>query len=238
MSKPKIFLALDVDSKNEAMHLAELWGEHICGVKVGPRLGFQLNAYEWKALSQKAKVFVDYKFYDIPSTVESSIKQVFKTGASFCTVHALNGRVCLKRLASLERLLNQERDFKILVVTLLTSYNQTTNALPLSEARSPQKIVQTLATEAVEAGLTGLVCSSYESSYLSKLHPNLSLVTPGIRFSWDKKDDQSRVLDPEAAWKNGAEYLVMGRSLIRAGRDEKAFVDAKNEIKRAWQTVK
>lgn len=218
MKKAKIFLALDVDSKKEAFTLVEKWSPYILGFKVGPRLGFLLNEQDWKWLSAKGKVFLDYKFFDIPSTVESAVKRAFDLGVNFCTVHSLNGKKCLKSLAGIE-----SSDQKILSVTLLTSFNKETNPLPLSENSETASVVKDLAKVIFDSGLHGIVCSAQETGLIKAENKNAFLVCPGVRFNWDEKDDQSRVVDPLEAFKEGADYLVMGRSLIRAAADKELF---------------
>lgn len=232
-SKPQVFLALDVDTKSEAFGLVEKWSGKISGFKIGPRLGFGLSKSEWAWLAKHGDTFIDYKFFDIPSTVESSVKVAFDSGASFCTVHAMNGLEGLRRLAKLEKALNQIRPFKILVVTLLTSFDQDTNVLPLTEGSEPSRIVNKLCDMVFESGLTGLVCSANEVKTLRSKKDTACFVTPGIRFSEDSLDDQKRVATPESAWSDGASYLVMGRSLIRATDIEKTS----KALEQAWLNV-
>lgn len=232
-SKPQVFLALDVDTKEEAFSLVEKWAPHITGFKIGPRLGFGLSSKEWKWIASFGETFIDYKFFDIPSTVESSVQVAFDNGSSFCTVHAVNGLECLKRLSKLEKKLNQVRPFKILVVTLLTSFDQEKNELPLSRGAAPSTVVDVLSDIVFDSGLTGLVCSAGEVSAMKTKKENAVLVTPGIRFPDDSLDDQKRVATPESAWRSGATHLVMGRSLIRTQNFEKTVKD----LESAWQIV-
>jgi len=211
MKKANVFLALDVDSKKEAFALVEKWSPYIVGFKVGPRLGFLMNNQDWKSLAEKGQVFLDYKFFDIPTTVESSVKRAFDLGVNFCTVHSLNGEKCLRNLKQLETT-NQ----RILCVTLLTSFNKNSNPLPLSENIEPQVLVSDLTKVVFNSELSGLVCSALEAPLVRAKNKKALLVCPGIRFIGDSSDDQNRVIDPVAAFNAGADYLVMGRSLIRA----------------------
>lgn len=232
-SKARVFMALDVDTKEEAFSLVEKWSPHITGFKVGPRLGFQFSKADWAWLATKGETFIDYKFFDIPSTVESSVKVAFDSGASFCTVHAMNGLECLKRLSNLEEKLNKVRPFKILAVTLLTSFDQEGNSLPLIKNMKPQEVVADLADLVFKAGLSGLVCSAHEVSTLKEKYSKGIFVTPGIRFTTDSADDQKRVATPEKAWSDGASHLVMGRSLINTTDFNKTV----QTLEESWQTV-
>ena len=236
-SLPKVFLALDVQDKNKAFELAEMWCPYVAGLKVGPRLGFQLSKQEWKTLSKSSELFIDYKFFDIPSTVLSSVQRSFESGASFCTVHAMNGLQCLKALSKLETELNYTRPFKILCVTLLTSFDQETNSLPLVSESSTGKIVSKLSDVVLGSGLKGLVCSAHEIEALKAKNQNAFLVTPGIRFTDDSLDDQKRVLSPSEAWSKGSDYLVMGRSLIRASESTVQFDKTIKLLESQWASV-
>ena len=40
------------------------------------------------------------------------------------------------------------------------------------------------------------------------------IITPGIRFN-SKFDDQKRVLNPKQAYRNGSDWLVMGRTITK-----------------------
>ena len=222
MSKAKVFLALDIDEKDRAFKLVEKWHPFVQGFKVGPRLGFQLSSLEWSALAKKGDLFLDYKFFDIPSTTLSAVKRAFHLGASFCTVHALNGELCLKALAKLEKELNQTRAFKILAVTLLTSFDQDSNKLPLVNKKS-ESVVEDLTSIVAASGITGLVCSPAEAID----HTKFTIVCPGIRFKGDSLDDQKRVMTPKEAFLAGADYLVMGRSLININDPRSVFKDIK-----------
>jgi orotidine-5'-phosphate decarboxylase len=234
---PKVFLALDVQDKDKAFELAEMWSPHIAGLKVGPRLGFQLSTQDWSILSKQCDLFIDYKFFDIPSTVLSSVQRSFESGASFCTVHAMNGAQCLKALSKLETELNHERPFKILCVTLLTSFDQETNSLPLVSETDTGKIVSKLADVVLRSGLKGIVSSPHEITALKTKDKNAFLVTPGIRFTDDSLDDQKRVMSPAEAWSKGSDYLVMGRSLIRASESTSQFDKTLKLLESQWASV-
>ncbi len=94
------------------------------GFKLGPRLLLKYGQSLIQEIAQYAPVFVDCKFFDITSTTMAAVRSSFEAGASVVTVHALNGKECLQALAKLEKELNQIRPFKILCVTILTSWSQ------------------------------------------------------------------------------------------------------------------
>ena len=212
---PPIFLALDLDDKNVALDMARAVRPYVGGFKLGPRLCVKYGSHLISELAELGKVFIDNKYFDIPNTMESAIRTTFSAGASFATVHATCGPKALRRLAALERELNGDREFKILAVTVLTSFDS--ESLPVNWSKdSIARQVEQLAGEVIESGLSGLVCSPHEVESLSCQFPDSFLVTPGIRFPTEDRGDQSRVLGPEEAIKLGASALVVGRPIYEA----------------------
>ena len=68
-----------------------------------------------------------------------------------------------------------------------------------------------------DCGLDGVVCSALEAPVLrSAFGPTFTLVTPGIRLAGAQPDDQTRIITPDAAVANGADYLVIGRPITQA----------------------
>ncbi|HMX42874.1 MAG TPA: orotidine 5'-phosphate decarboxylase, partial [Elusimicrobiota bacterium] len=80
----------------------------------------------------------------------------------------------------------------------------------------PAEQVLRLARLAQAAGVDGLVCSPQEVSLLRKNGITVTLVTPGIRFGGTVGGDQQRTATPGEAWSAGADYIVVGRSLLEA----------------------
>ena len=57
----------------------------------------------------------------------------------------------------------------------------------------------------------------------------MEIVTPGIRFANNKKNDQKRVMTPQLSFKNGATSLVIGRSVTHG--------NIKNNIKKLIESL-
>ncbi len=236
MANP-VIAALDVDSMDECLRIAYLLtskngAPKIGALKVGPRLCIRYGASLIQRLSEMAPVFVDNKYFDIPSTMESAIRATFEAGATLATVHAGAGPEALCRLAKVEAELNQIRPFKILAVTILTSFSQETlpanaNALSISDQ------VERLARSVAENGLTGLVCSSHEAALLRKSLPSSFLVTPGVRMPGDAPGDQKRIDTPADALRKGATALVVGRPIIESSDPVAALIKILSSIQEA-----
>lgn len=228
--KRPLFVALDVDTKEQALRIADQTAEWVGGFKIGPRLCMRYGPRLVEELAKNAPVFVDNKYFDIPSTMEAAIRATFEAGASFATVHAQSGSEALRRLAEVEAELNQQRSFRILSVTVLTSFRPETlpphtRSLPVAEQ------VSGLAAFSHGCGLKGLVCSAVEVSTLRQKFNDAFLVVPGIRRPQDAKGDQARVSDPKTALENGASALVVGRPIVTAANPAKAAQEYFDEIK-------
>jgi orotidine-5'-phosphate decarboxylase len=214
MTNP-IFVAVDLDDDKSALELVKHCRAFVGGFKIGPRLALRYGEPFLKEVSRHGQMFIDNKYFDIPSTMEAAVRASFDVGASFCTVHAQAGSEALKLLAALEEELCRARPFRILAVTVLTSFKQETlppvvKHLPIAEQ------TMALAKHVIECGLTGLVCSPEEVESLRRQFPDAYLVTPGIRLSHEDPGDQKRVSDPLTALKRGASALVVGRPIYDA----------------------
>jgi len=215
MNKSSLFVALDVDDDTTALKFAKILQPAGCGFKIGPRLTYKYGAELTKKLAHYGPVFVDNKYHDIPSTVLAAIRSTFDSGASYATVHASNGPDCLREIAKLEKDLSAIRPFKILCVTVLTSF--TDKNLPANwQKLNIEQHVLKLAEEISTAGLSGIVCSPHEAQVLRRQWPQAFLVTPGIRLPTDDKGDQARTMTPEQAFAAGASALVVGRPILSA----------------------
>ncbi|MCH2533604.1 MAG: orotidine-5'-phosphate decarboxylase [Bdellovibrionales bacterium] len=216
-----IFLALDVDSQQRAEELIHQTSNWVGGYKVGPRLLFSAGT-EWvKSISNKHRVFLDLKFYDIPNTMLSSIRSSFELGVEFVTIHALAGPEALKQIKELEDELSKKRAFKVLAVTILTSYSEDTLPAVLKTS-GVEKSVEALAGEVFKSGLRGIVCSGVEVKNLKTVYPDLYCVTPGVRLSNSSNSDQKRVVTPRQALDSGSDMLVVGRPIYEADDAEAA----------------
>jgi orotidine-5'-phosphate decarboxylase len=208
-----LIIALDVDSELEALRLVDELSPWAGAFKLGPRLCYRYGQDIVQKISTKAPVFVDNKYFDIPSTMEAAVRASFEAGASLLTIHALSGPEALRRLAKLECELREIRPFVILNVTILTSWSQ--DSLPsVFQTQSILNHVVALSEMVRESGLTGLVCSAHELSEIDT--EGLFVVTPGVRFAGDAVNDQQRVMTPPQALALGAKGVVVGRPIIEA----------------------
>jgi len=220
--KNPILVALDVDQPEKALEIAQELKGIVGGFKVGPRLVMKVGSSLVEKLSQLAPVFVDMKHFDIPSTMTSAIRASFDSGASLVTVHGMSGYEALAACAKLEAELNLIRPFKILSVSVLTSWNE--KSFPENfKSQSISQHVLNLVNLTKKSGLSGVVCSGHELDLF--LSEKLFKVVPGIRMSQDSTDDQKRILGPKEAIAKKASALVVGRPIIEAQDLKKAALE-------------
>lgn len=217
-----LVVALDVDSREEAVHLAQQLTGVVGGFKLGPRLCLRYGQRLIEEIAAFGPVFMDNKHFDISSTMEAAVRASFDCGASVVTVHALAGFEALQVLAQVESELNQRRPFRILAVTVLTSWNEASMPPSLKTQSVSQHVVE-LAELVKKAGLTGLVCSPHELTLLGKQN-DLYVLTPGIRFPGEEAGDQKRIAGPGEALGAGSRALVVGRPIVRA-RDPRGIAE-------------
>lgn len=214
--KYPFFLALDLEDPSLAWEFLKTHQLNIGGVKLGPKIILKGGWDFVKKASQITPVFVDFKFYDIPSVTLAAVKESFNLGASFVTVHASVGAKALSLLYKFEKEANKSRPFKVLAVSVLTSFAEE-EQLPHWRAGAIIDKVKWLAGLVDQSGLSGLVCSPQELKCLKNLYPHFFFVTPGIRLSSCSEnlinDDQNRVLTPVEALQAGSSALVIGRPI-------------------------
>jgi len=202
----RLIFALDVPGTDEARRLVEHLGDSVTFYKIGLELfmsGGYFELLEWLTGRGK-KVFADLKFFDVPQTVRSAVRALSRTGAKFATVHGNDG---ILRAAA-----EDKGDLKILAVTVLTSLDQG-DMEDLGFQANIRDIVLSRARRALEVGCDGVISSGIEVPYLREaLGPRLVVVTPGIR-PVKNIDDQKRTVDVEEAFRNGADYIVVGRPI-------------------------
>ncbi len=217
----RLIFALDVDSEQKAKELVTKLDDTVSFYKLGLEFFMSGSYYpmlDW-LLEKDKKIFVDLKFFDVPQTVASAVKQLKNKGATFTTVH---GNDSILKAAVAEK----GDSLKILAVTVLTSLDRG-DLDDLGFQCDVKELVLSRAKRAFQLGCDGVISSGLEAKDLrSNLAENFLIVTPGIRPLDNKVvDDQKRTVDVEEAFTNGADYIVIGRP-IREAKDP--YLAAKN----------
>jgi orotidine-5'-phosphate decarboxylase len=205
--KRKIFIACDTTNINKIKNIIRESDntELNFGYKFGLEFLNSKNGRKFLGNLKNKIIFGDYKLADIPNTCSSAIRAVKDLKLNYLTIHISSG---LKALKAAKKVSGKT---KLIGVTILTSLDN--KALKeIGYNKDVKKLVLKQAKLASKAKLDGIVCSPLEIKIAKKVFKK-EIITPGIRLPGDKKGDQSRVMTPKQAFKNGASSLVMGRSL-------------------------
>lgn len=218
----RILVALDVETRDEALQLADTLRGSVGGFKIGSRLFTAEGPSIVRALTDRGdRVFLDLKFHDIPNTVATAVAAAVQLGVWMVNVHAAGGTAMMRAAKAAAEEAAAKGGTKtplVTAVTVLTSMNQaalreTGIVIDLMDQ------VLRLAELTREAGLDGVVASARETAAIrSRCGTGFAIVTPGIRggAAAGSKDDQERTMSPDQAVAAGASYLVVGRPIIAA----------------------
>ncbi len=232
---PRIIVALDFAAEDPVWALVDKLDSRACRLKVGKELFTSCGPDLVKRLSDKGfDVFLDLKFHDIPNTVAKACRAAADLGVWMVNVHALGGRAMLE--AAREAVASAPHSPLLVAVTVLTSMDDRAVA-EVGLTGTAQENVLRLSTLAAQCGVDGVVCSAREAGLLRQAHgADFRLVTPGIRLPDARPDDQSRILTPDQALAQGADYLVVGRPITQADDPVKALQTVQGHIDAYLQT--
>jgi len=209
--RERLIVALDVPSAAAARDFVEKAGDEVAFYKIGLELfmaGGYFELLDWLERQGK-KVFVDLKFFDVPETVAAAVRALSDKGATFATVH---GNQAIMEAAGREK-----GAMKILAVTVLTSLDRG-DLDDLGFHCDVESLVLSRARRALQAGCDGVISSGLEAPAIrGELGDRVLVVTPGIRPVENRTaDDQKRTVDVAQAFRNGADYIVVGRPIRNA----------------------
>ncbi len=232
--KKKIILALDVEDTAQAHHWVDLLKDYVGLFKVGQQLFTSAGPGVVEAVKASGgRVMLDLKFHDIPATVSRAGEVAVRLGAAMFTLHASGGLEMMQRTVNaVETTAKQLRTAKprILAVTILTSFGQE-ELRRIGMRRPLEEEVVLLAKLAQKAKVDGVVASAREVRLIREsCGDDFLIVTPGIRPSGAMPEDQKRVLTPKEAIAQGANYIVIGRPILKSRDPVKVAKDIIKEI--------
>jgi orotidine 5''-phosphate decarboxylase, subfamily 1 len=208
MKNNKVFIACD--SKNISKVKKIIRNTQNSELKIGYKFGLEfLNSKGGRNFISKLKnkiTFGDYKFSDIPNTCASAIKAVNDLNFNYLTIHINSGLTALKEAKKVSG------RTKLIGVTILTSLDNK-SLKEIGYTNKLKKIVLEQAKIANKAKLDAIVCSPQEVNLVKKVFKK-EIITPGVRFN-SKANDQKRTLTPKQAYKNGSDWLVIGRPITQ-----------------------
>ena len=208
MRMNKIFVACDTTNISKVQKIIDKTQNS--KIKIGYKFGLEfLNSKKGRPFLSKLKdqtIFVDLKLHDIPNTCASTVKAIKDLKINYLTIHISSGLEALKATKKVSG------KIKLIGVTILTSLNN--KALKdIGFNKNVKKLVLHQAKMANKAKLDAVVCSAQEVKIVKKVFKK-EIITPGIRFN-SKSNDQKRVVTPKQAYKNGSDWLVMGRPITQ-----------------------
>jgi len=204
----KIFIACDTNKVSIAQKIIK--HSNTNKLKIGYKFGLEfINSKNGRAFISKLKnkiIFIDIKLHDIPNTCVSALRAIKDLKADYLTIHISSG---FKALRATKKASNKT---KIVGVTTLTSIDSH-SLKQIGYDKKIRKLVYHQAKLAKKANLDAIVCSAQEAKNVKKIFKK-QIITPGIRFN-SNNNDQKRVMSPKEAFKNGSDWLVMGRPITK-----------------------
>tara|TARA_E500000178_G_scaffold138803_1_gene138587 strand:+ start:296 stop:967 length:672 start_codon:yes stop_codon:yes gene_type:complete len=220
MKKNKIFIACDSANILKVKKIIK------CTVntklKIGYKFGLEfLNSKNGRNFVSKLKkkiIFADLKLHDIPNTCVSTIKAIKDLKVNYLTIHISSGLQALRAAKKVSGTM------RLVGVSILTSLDNK-ELKEIGFNKDVKKLVLNQAKLANKARLDAIVCSAQEVNIVKKVFKN-EIITPGIRFN-SKNYDQKRILTPKEAYKNGSDWLVIGRPITKGNikRNIKNLID-------------
>jgi orotidine-5'-phosphate decarboxylase len=232
LDNKRIIVPLDVPDAEAALALAARLDPKLCRLKIGKELFVAAGPSVVLRVQERGfEVFLDLKFHDIPNTVAGACRSAAKLGVWMMNVHASGGEAMLR--AAREAVSTVARPPLLIGVTILTSLTDADLAR-VGFTGSVVDNVERLARLTRTCGLDGVVCSAQEAKLVrAATGGDFVLVTPGIRLASDGANDQARIVTPVDAVRNGADYLVIGRSITGAADPAAKLAEIRDSLEGA-----
>ena len=208
----RLIVALDVSTIGEAERAIEALDGAVSFFKIGLWLAFAngIDGLISELINAKKKVFLDAKMFDIGQTVEEGVARAADRGVSFVTVHG--DPPIIQRAVKGKR-----REIKIFSITVLTQLND--SALwDMGYRLGVKDLIRLRVRTAIDAGCDGVIASAEDDPDEIRQvagSDKLLIATPGIRGDDELADDHARFTPAREAIARGADYLVVGRPIIK-----------------------
>ena len=220
MKKNKIFIACDSTNILKIKKIIK----HTTNtkLKIGYKFGLEFlnskNGRNYVSKLKKKVIFADLKLHDIPNTCVSAIKAIKDLKVNYLTIHISSGLQALRAAKKVSG------SIRLVGVSILTSLDNK-ELKEIGFNKNVKKLVLDQAKLANKAKLDAIVCSAQEVNIVKKIFKN-EIIPPGIRFN-SKNNDQKRTLTPKQAYKNGSDWLVIGRPITKGNikRNIKTLID-------------
>lgn len=213
----KLCVALDMETKDENLNLAkELKDLKNIWFKVGLRTFIRDgNSFieNLKHINKNAKIFLDLKLYDIPSTMQKSAKEIIKLPIDMFNIHASSGEKAISMVA--ETIYKSVHKPLLFTVSALTSFND--EDFKNIYGDSIKNKIRYFSKISYKNRADGMVCSVWESQMIkNNTSKKFLTLTPGIKVDNIQGNDQKRVASIENANKEKSDFIVVGRPIYNS----------------------
>ena len=235
--RDRLIISIDVSSEQQLISLCHRIDNNVTTLKLGLELIYScgLKIID-TAKSFGYKVMLDAKLMDIPNTVSQAISAIAGLGVDKVTIHTLGGARMI--MDAKEKAVAQAAKLSVFPplifgVTILTSLDNK-DLEDMGFKGDYLSAVLGLAGQAINNGIDGIICSPNEVSQIrGSFGNNFYIATPGIRLEDDAAGDQKRISTPYAAIKNGADFIIAGRSVTSKENMHKTIKSILEDIERA-----
>jgi len=234
MSAKDVIIALDFPTREETLSFLDQFpaGEKPF-VKIGMELFYAEGPQVVRDIKARGhKIFLDLKLHDIPNTVKRAMAVLSRLDVDMVNLHAAGTSEMMR--AALEGLTRPDGTRPLLIaVTQLTSTDAAALKNELLIDTPMAETVLSYAKNAAASGLDGVVCSGHEAARIKASCQGLRCLCPGIRPAGADTDDQQRIMTPARAVQAGADFLVVGRPILKAPSPAEAARAIQAEMKAA-----
>jgi orotidine-5'-phosphate decarboxylase len=209
----RLIVALDLPDVGAARAMAERLDGIVSFFKLGLWLIFApgFDRLVDELVGQGKKVFLDAKMFDIGETVKEGVRRAAERGVSLVTVHGDHDII----RAAVEG--KRDSELRILAITVLTSIDDA-GLNEMGYLYPVEELIRQRVAACTSLGCDGIIASPADVPGIRRLPSaeKLLVVTPGVRLAGAALDDQKRTGTPAQAIAAGADYLVVGRPIVRA----------------------
>ncbi|MBM3712888.1 MAG: orotidine-5'-phosphate decarboxylase, partial [Actinobacteria bacterium] len=231
----RLIISIDVSSKQDLISLCAKVNNSVSTLKLGLELIYSCGLDSVNIVKSFGyNVMLDAKLLDIPNTVSRAVSAITHLGVDKITIHTLGGYRMLKEAR--ERIISVSSKLNILPpslfgVTILTSLDNN-DLRDIGFNKNFDDSVLNLAELAIKSGLDGIICSPNEVKKIRKTFgQDFFIATPGIRIGSDDAFDQKRFNAPGLAIKDGADFIIVGRSVTSKENIPETIESIKVEVK-------
>ena len=213
-AEDRLIVALDVPTISEARTVIDKLEGVASFFKLGLWLQFAagFDGLIDYLLAKNKNIFLDAKMFDIGETVRQGVARAAERGVTIVTVHG-DGEIMKAAVAG-----KGNSRLKIFAITVLTSIDQD-GLREVGYLCSVEDLIRLRVKRAIECGCDGIIASPHDNpNRIRELagEQRLLVATPGVRLAGSSADDHKRPGTPAQAISAGADYLVVGRPIVRS----------------------